>query len=464
MISHPGYDKLIERVYKHGQEHVFEFWDSLTADEKTTLLDELAGVDFEGLASLFARARESEGAASGFKPAPCITLPETEAERARFAKAREAGRRHIEEGRVAAFVVAGGQGTRLGFDGPKGVYRVGPVSGKSLFQIHAEKILKSSMKYGASIPWLVMTSQANHDDTLSYLCENRYFGLDERDVIVFPQGMIPSLDVRGRLILEGPCRLFRNPDGHGGSLGALASSGALAELERRGIETISYFQVDNPLVSIIDPVFVGFHVLEGAEVSSKALEKAYPEEKIGVFVEFADRTLGVMEYSDLSLEMQRMRDESGRLLYRMGSIAVHLFSRDFVKRLTTGAGLRLPFHVAKKKIKAYAPGGVREIEGYKFEKFVFDALPLTARNVILETRREEEFAPVKNKSGVDSVESARELMSALHKSWLLERGVHVPPEVEVVEISPLLAIAAEDLSPDISVPRRREVYLDAAQR
>ncbi len=464
MILHPGYEQLIERVYRHGQEHVFEFWDSLSGNEKTALLDELAGVDFEELETLFAGAKDGGKAAPDFSPAPCITLPETEAERARFTGAREAGGRHIEEGRVAAFVVAGGQGTRLGFDGPKGIYRVGPVSGKSLFQIHAEKILKSSMKYHASIPWLVMTSQANHADTLSYLHENRFFGLDEQNVIVFPQGMIPSLDARGRLILESPCRLFRNPDGHGGSLGALASSGALAELERRGIETISYFQVDNPLVAIVDPVFIGFHVLEGAEVSSKALEKAYPEEKIGVFVEFKDRTLGVMEYSDLPLEMQRKRDGSGRLLYRMGSIAVHLFSRVFVKRLTSGAGVRLPFHVAKKKIKAYAQGGAQEIEGYKFEKFVFDALPLTARNVILETRREEEFAPVKNKSGVDSVESAQELMSALYKSWLIGRGIALPPEVEIVEISPLLAIAPEDLSESIGVPRRREVYLDAGKR
>jgi UDP-N-acetylglucosamine/UDP-N-acetylgalactosamine diphosphorylase len=272
--------------------------------------------------------------------------------------------------------------------------------------------------------------------------------------------MIPSMDSGGKLILEGPGKIFKNPDGHGGSLTALRTSGALDEMEKRGIDIISYFQVDNPLVNIIDPVFIGFHVREGAEVSSKGLMKAYPEEKIGVFVKFSDGNTGVMEYSDLSPELQHAKDSGGKLVYCMGSIAIHLFNVSFIRRITGGSLVSLPFHVARKKISAYTARGPHEIDGYKFEKFVFDALPLTDKNVVLEIRREEEFAPVKNKSGVDSVETAQELMIGQHRRWLELKGIAVPAGVSRIEISPLLATEPEDIPENLSVPEKEDVYLE----
>jgi UDP-N-acetylglucosamine/UDP-N-acetylgalactosamine diphosphorylase len=459
MISFDGYDGVIKKVYDHHQDHVFQYWGKLHDREKKNLLDDLSGVDFELLEAL---SLQIDGAApdiSDFEPAPFTPIPRREEEIDEYRAAGDAGRGHIREGRVAAFVVAGGQGSRLGFEGPKGRYPVGPVSGKSLFQIHAEKLLKYSSKYGTAIPWLIMTSQVNHPETVQFLEENDYFGLGKDDVMVFSQNMIPSLDKEGRLLLETRCSLFKNPDGHGGSLAALNTSGALDFLERRGIETISYFQVDNPLVRIIDPVFIGFHVMERASVSSKAVQKDSPDEKVGVFVRFHHKRIGVMEYSDLSEVKKNLRDEAGVLRFSMGNIAIHLFNRDFIREITSGEKMALPYHVARKKIKAYVQGGMREVEGYKFEKFVFDALPLTDRNIVFETLRDEEFAPVKNRSGVDSVETARQLMSDLYRSWLRERNIAIPARVRVIEISPLIAVEPGDLDGSLSVPDQNEVYL-----
>ncbi|HSV97300.1 MAG TPA: UDPGP type 1 family protein [Spirochaetota bacterium] len=460
MISYPDRSDVIQRVYDHGQEHVFTFWEQLPDVKKKALLDDVASIDFDLLSRLYLQARESKPTAMGFEPAPYIPAPSGNKDLRRFDAAREEGIALIRKGVVAAFVVAGGQGSRLGFGGPKGLFGVGPVSGKSLFQIHAEKILKSSIKYGAPIPWLIMTSQANHEDTVRYLTANRHFGLDEKDVYIFPQSMIPSLDTGGKLILESPSAIFKNPDGHGGSLDALADSGTLAAMRKRGIGIISYFQVDNPLISIIDPVFIGFHAQRGADISSKGLMKAYPGEKIGVFVRFDDGTIGVVEYSDLPERLQNMRDGSGALRFCMGSIAIHLFCVGFLEKITGGSAVSLPFHVARKKITPCTPSGPAEIEGFKFEKFVFDALPLTDKNIVLETIREDEFAPIKNPSGVDSVESAHELMTGLYRRWLGERGILIPSLVKKLEISPLLALEAADIPDSLSIPDAESVYLE----
>lgn len=460
MITYPGYDDVIQRALRHGQRHLFTLWNDCDDSEKKRLLDDIAAVDFDLLSRLYRQAAAPDAAMSMYEPAPYIALPHDAASHAAFSEARDKGIDHIKKGKAAAFVVAGGQGSRLGFDGPKGIFPVGPVTGKSLFQIHAEKILKYAEKYGVSIPWLVMTSQANHEATAEYLKSRGRFGLDEKDVILFAQNMIPSLDTAGKLILESKCSIFKNPDGHGGSLTALASSGALAEVDRRGIDVISYFQVDNPLVNIIDPVFIGFHVTRNANVSSKGLMKAYPEEKIGVFVKFEGGEIGVIEYSDLPEKLQNSVDATGRLSYCMGSIAIHLFSVPFIKTITDGSGVSLPFHIARKKIAAYGPDGIAEIDGFKFEKFVFDALPLTDRNIVLEIRREDEFAPVKNKTGVDSLETAQELMVNQHRQWLEKSGVQIPPSAKIIEISPLRAVDAGDITGGITLPDEERIYLE----
>lgn len=458
MIKCKGYEKTIESVYRFNQEHVFEYWKELNNKQRKELLDELSGIDFQLMDDLFTHRNEIT-AKRGFTPAPYIPLPES-CDDDKYKKAKEAGIEFIKQGNVAALLVAGGQGSRLGFDGPKGIFPVGPVSGKSLFRIHAEKILKSSRKYGTVIPWYIMTSVENHDATTKYFSENKYFGLKKNQVTFFTQDMIPSLDKNGKLILKNGYAISMNPDGHGGTLTALASSGALADMKKKGINAISYFQVDNPLVSIIDPVFTGYHILNNSDASSKGVIKTGPGEKVGVFVVFDSGETGIVEYSDLSEEKKNAMDSRGKLMFCMGNPAIHLFKRSYIEELTSGGNISLPYHLAVKKIESFSHGENKTVEGYKFEKFVFDALSMTGKNTIMETAREHEFAPVKNASGVDSAGTAKDLMSRLYHKWLSQRGISIPASVRTIEISPLLAVESGDLPFDLKVPDKEMVYLE----
>ncbi|MDA3900697.1 MAG: UTP--glucose-1-phosphate uridylyltransferase [Spirochaetes bacterium] len=458
MISFPGYDDLIKKIYDEGQEHVFFHWDSLTENEKQELLDDLADVDFKEIKEQFEKATQVTTKRLDYSPADYIRLPKTDEELENFAEARETGIAAIKKGRVCTFIVAGGQGSRLGYDGPKGAYEYTPVKHKSLFQLYSEKILKNSELYDVEIPLLIMTSNTNHKQTLEHFESNNYFGLSSDNVFMFKQDMIPSLTTEGKLILRTKSSLFRNPNGHGGSLIALKKSGVLEKMKKRGIDLISYFQVDNPMVCPVDPAFIGFHIQENAEISSKALTKAYPQEKVGNFVVFSDNTLGIVEYSDLPDDKAYEKDDNNSLRYSAGNLAIHIFSVDFILRITSDS-FTLPFHLAEKKITSYNSGEPSKIEGYKFEKFVFDALPLTDTNVIMEASRRNEFAPVKNRTGLDSVDSSRQLMMDLHRGWLEERGIKIPDSVAIIEISPLVALGAEDLDPDITIPDKPEVYI-----
>lgn len=459
MIQFPGYEKTIRAVYECSQEQVFEFWDECTDTEKKTLLESLFSVNFSELAEMFRKAREPSLRTLDFVPAEYIAHPKSVQEIEERKKAKLAGEAYMRKGKVAAFVVAGGQGSRLGFEGPKGAYCMSPVRNKPLFRLHAEKLIKYSLKYGCDIPLFVMTSETNHEETVSFFKKNNYFGLEKDNVFFFSQNMVPSVDTAGKIVLSGKCSILKNPDGHGGSLTALRASGALEEMKKRHIETIAYFQVDNPAVAIFDPVFIGLHIGAKSEVSSKAIIKANPGEKVGSFVRFADGHDGIVEYSDLSGQKQNELKSDGTLAYGAGSIAVHLFDRTFVERITSGGHLSLPIHAASKKLKKYTPQSFIELDGYKFEKFVFDALPLAERTLVMETLREEEFAPVKNLSGADSSESAKKILSDLYRAWCLVRGIHVPFSVEIIEISPLVAVSPEDLDASLIIADQKSVYV-----
>ncbi|MFO7897709.1 MAG: UTP--glucose-1-phosphate uridylyltransferase, partial [Planctomycetota bacterium] len=315
-------DTLIRRLERTGQEAVARHLEQLDPPARERLEAQLAGFDYalvERLASV-AKAGGPPGTVGEFEPAPVVPLRRPPEE---IDAARRAGEEAIRAGTVAAFVVAGGQGSRLGYDGPKGCYPIGPLSGKSLFQIHAEKVLAAGRRYGADIPLYVMTSGTNDAAVRRFFEQNDHFGLAARDVFFCRQRMIPAFDQSGRFLLEAPDRVFVNPDGHGGSYHALSASGAFDHMAGRGIERISYFQVDNPLVPAVDPLFVGEHVRRGSEMSSKVLEKRDALEKLGVFG-YVDGELRVVEYSDMSEELQRRRRPDGSLRYRYGSIAVHV--------------------------------------------------------------------------------------------------------------------------------------------
>ena len=297
---------------------------------------------------------------------------------------------------------------------------------KPLFQVFAEKILAAGRRYGRPLHWFIMTSHANHAATEAFFAEHRFFGLDRARVHFFRQGRMPAVNFEGKILLETKSSLALSPDGHGGSLRALQRSGALDLMHREGVDTLSYFQVDNPLVRCIDPAFVGWHHLRGSEMSSKMVAKAYAEEKVGVFCA-QDGRLTVVEYSDLPLELQRETDAAGKLRYVAGSIAIHVLDREFVRRMAGGGeGVALPFHRADKKIPtldaAGAPVRPEKPNGVKFELFVFDAVPFARAPLVIETLRTDEFSPVKNADGADSPLTCRNDQLRQFARWLRAEG------------------------------------------
>ena len=301
-------DKLIAAFRAAGQGQVFAFWDSLPESARRELLGQAAEIDLAEVDRLNRSLVFKSGGGGvdldGLAPAPYERLPGNGGDVAKWAQARAAGEAALRAGRVAAFTVAGGQGTRLGYDGPKGTFPVTPLKAKPLFQVFAEKIRAIGLRHGRPLHWFIMTSHANHGQTEAFFVEQRFFGLDQGRVHFFRQGRMPAVDFSGKILLETPGSLALSPDGHGGSLRALHRSGALDLMKAEGIDTISYFQVDNPLVRCVDAAFIGFHLLARSEMSSKMVPKAYPEEKVGHFCVQHGKVI-VVEYSDMPLAMQR---------------------------------------------------------------------------------------------------------------------------------------------------------------
>jgi UDP-N-acetylglucosamine/UDP-N-acetylgalactosamine diphosphorylase len=433
--------ELLSRLRAHGQTHLLLGWDEMKPAERAALIEQLEAIDFAELLALAGKGQEAAApSVDDIAPLPVESPGADPADRAR-------GEEALRRGEIAALVVAGGQGSRLGFEKPKGMYAVGPVSGATLFQIHSEKILALSRRYGRPIPLLVMTSDATDGETRAFFEENRYFGLAPRSVIFFRQGAMPALCERShRLLLESRGRLFLSPNGHGGTLTALAERGILDRLHDSGVKHVFYFQVDNPLVRICDPVFVGRHIARRSEASSKVVFKDAPEERVGVFAVVKGRC-GMIEYSDLSRELAHARESDGTLRFRAGNPAIHLFSVEFLARVTGSGGL--PYHVARKAAPYFDPetGAVvdpgTEPNALKFERFIFDALPLAERWLAVETRREEEFSPLKNATGADSPETVYRAQIALHARWLEHAGIATGGHP--VEVSPLFALDAEEL-------------------
>lgn len=446
-------DALRTQFEEAGQGHVFRFFDDLSPDQQAQLLQQAGDIDLAELDELVQTLvlAEKSGSLSldDVEPAPFIPLPTNGGEQTEWDAAFAKGEEALKAGRVAAFTVAGGQGTRLGFDGPKGTFPVTPVTKKTLFQVFAEKILASSRHYGKPIPWFIMTSVINHEATVAFFEEHDFFGLDPKDVTFFSQGLMPAVDLEGKIILESPDFIALSPDGHGGSLRALVRNGCVQAMKDRGIDLVSYFQVDNPLVRCVDPAFIGFHLLGESELSSKACLKAYAGEKVGVFVKRGEN-VEVLEYSDMPDSMSEATDETGTLLYQAGSIAIHIFCRDLIEKIGEGkdASVRLPFHRANKKVPTINDAGEAvkpdSPNGVKFETFVFDALPFAKNPVVIQTAREDDFSPVKNAEGNDSPETSRQDQLRQFARWVKAAGLELAVDETGLpafdfEISPLFA-------------------------
>jgi UDP-N-acetylglucosamine/UDP-N-acetylgalactosamine diphosphorylase len=434
---------LVARYEAAGQGHVFRFLPRLSDVERGSLLAQARGIDVDVVAGL-AALHDPSAKTGAVEPPGDELLPLASALAGR-ADAHARGVEELRAGRVAVVVAAGGQGTRLGSTAPKGLWPVGPTSGKTLFQWHGDKVAFWAREIRRPIPFVVMVSEATQRATEDALRWYGHFGLDASWVRTPCQGSLPPLDDAGRMLLETPSRIARSPNGHGGLFAALVSSKLLDLFEDHGVRTLAYVQIDNPLIRTVDPAFIGFHVGRGSRISSKSVAKRDASEKVGVFARVGGRP-SIVEYTELTDAQSRASAADGSLVFGQANIAAHCVDVAFARRI---AAEGLPVHRARKKVPFVDVDGrvvsPEKPNATKFESFLFDAIPRAERSLVVETTRAEEFSPIKQNEGVDSPETARADLIAMFRGWHERAGLPCPDGA--VEVDPSKA-------PDETVFRR----------
>ena len=429
-----------ERLSAHGQQHVLHFFDQLAAEQQQSLLQQLEALDLDWLD----RAIATEIEATDPSLISCYEQVIKPGD-PREAEALDRGKKALEQGRVGTLLVAGGAGTRLGFDGPKGAFPLGAISGNTLFQMHAERLVGLGRRYGVIPPLYLMTSPANHEETCRFFAEHDRFGMPAERVLIFPQGQAPAVDERGKLLLESAHSLVLTANGNGGLFAAMRDGGAFAHMHDVGVETISYIQIDNPLALSCDPLFTGYHLQAECQLSCKAIAKTGPFERVGNYARVGGR-LGIVEYTEIPEALATEKDAAGELLYGYGNPGLFNWSREYAEQ---SAAAELPVHKAHKKIAHIDESGARvepsAPNGYKLETFALDTLLTAERTIVMACDRDAEFAPVKNASGTDSPESAQGLMTALFRNWITAAGGTVADGIRI-EIDPGYAIDAAELA------------------
>jgi len=456
------YHHAVETLKSHGQEHLLRWWEDLAPPSRKHLISEIEAIPWTQLGVLIethVRRTPVERIPDELEPPKVLPRVPSNDQEPLYQEAIALGEKLIRGGKVAALTVAGGQGTRLGFEGPKGAMTITPIREKTLFQLFAETILALRKRYDVDLRWYIMTSAATHQQTVGLLKDHDYYDIPEEDVVLFSQGMLPTFDFQGKMLMTDKGRLSLAPDGHGGSLKALVASGSLRDMQARGIEYISYFHVDNPLVRVLDPLFIGLHALTHSEMSSKAATKVDDLEKVGNLC-MSHGHLHVIEYSNFAEDLARSRNADGSRRFDVGSLGIHMIDVAFVDRIIAQR-FDLPYHRAEKMITWMDENGFLRtpstLNGVKLETFVFDALPLAKDPLVLEVDRQEEFSPVKNAKGVDSVESAMRDQVCRAVRWLEEAGAKIPKGHDgepgiTVEIAPSYALTAEDVARRVSKP------------
>ena len=459
------------RLAEFGQQHLLQFWDELDARQQQGLLKQIAAIDVAQIERLAGGGQDEEDWEAVLQhagPPPAFRLDRA---RNRFtqAAAQAAAEEALAAGKLGIVLVAGGQGTRLGFDHPKGMFRLGPVSDRSLFQMHIDQLRVLAQRYQVRLPLYLMTSPATDEETVEFLESHDRFGLPSDDLLYFCQGTMPAIDDEGRILLEEKGRIFLSPDGHGGMLAALAGSGCLRDARQRGIEQLFYFQVDNPLVRLCDRELVGYHLLAESEMSTQVVAKQSPDDKVGNVVSVGGQ-LRVIEYSDLPADAGGQREADGSLRFWAGSIAIHVFSIEFLERCMR-SDESLPFHRARKKVPCVDRKGItvtpEKPNATKFEKFIFDLMPLAHNAIVVEADEREVFAPLKNASGAekDTPEACRQAIVDRSRRWLKSVGAVVDPNA-MVEIHPDFALDREELRQRVPPGEvfRGEVYLQGSSK
>jgi len=452
--EYSNYSAHIRKVLEAEQAHVFRWWAEIDFSGKEHLLLQISSIDFDLLQRLYSKyLRKENHALQGVKKPPdVISVPVSQSEKERAQRAETVGKNVLRKGEIAILTVAGGQATRLGIDSPKGTLPVSPINKKSIFRLHAEKIYALQKKYTHSIPWYIMTSETNDKETRDFFASHNFFGLEPQQVIFFTQQMVPCIDLNGKLLMNSKSNIVMSPNGHGGTIIALKEKHILDDMKKRGIKHIFYHQVDNVLIKIADPVFVGYHIEKEAEMSLKVVEKYDPEEKVGVIVD-VNGCLQMVEYSELSEEDRYKRNEDGSLLYKAGNIAIHMFRIDFLEKVHKERD-PLPYHIAIKKVPFLNENGEfiypKTKNAIKFETFIFDILKYLEKSVIMEVVRNEEFSPIKNAEGENSPATARQDMINLFGRWLQNAGVSIPFDynnnvIGQIEISPCFALDEDEV-------------------
>lgn len=452
------------KLERAGQAHVLQ--PPPPDENRAAFLQQLQAVDLDDLPRLL-QTSLAGAKTEGRQVEPFPSTPLADLSASEVAAMRRRGLQMIANGEVAALLLAGGQGTRLGTSAPKGCYDIGLPSGKSLFQYHCEKIRSvkklaareaaegaaapEAAEGSARLPLLVMTSDATDAETRAFFGANGHFGLPPDDVIFFQQGMLPCLTPEGKLLLDSPGVLATAPNGNGGVYVSLRDSGALQSLEASGVRSVFQFGVDNILCHVAEPTFLGFCAERGADCAAKTVAKRAPHEPVGV-VATVDGAPAVVEYSEITKEMAEGVGEGGRLHFGSAHICVNYFSVPFLRTFCEKELATLPLHVARKKIPHTTADGQRvspdSPNGIKLELFIFDTFRHAKSMVALEVPRDEEFAPVKNPPGAkdDSPDTARQLINALSRKRVTAAGGHIEGDGDaVLEVSPLLSYAGEGL-------------------
>lgn len=460
-----SYEKLRETLSAHGQEQLIEFWADLTDSEREELTKEILKLDLAEVNETFRRANETtkvilEKTDDDLKPIPQThyeSVPGLSNEKVQ--EYENIGLREISEGRVGVLLLAGGQATRLGFGHPKGMYNVGLPSKKTLFQIQAERIVRvqrmAAEKYGkeGKITWYIMTSEHTMAPTAEFFRDHGYFGLNEDNIVFFEQGRLPCFDFEGKILLDEKHKLASAPDGNGGLYRALKTQGILQDIAKRGVLHLHAHSVDNILIKVADPVFIGYCQTKNADCAAKVVLKSSPSEAVGVVCR-VNGHYKVVEYSELTDEAANLRNPDGRLTFSAGNICNHYFSSQFLSKICDFE-TKLKLHVAKKKIPYVDHNGTRqkpsEPNGIKMEKFIFDVFEFAENFICLEVARDVEFSALKNADSAkkDCPSTAREDLLRLHRKYIREAGGEIADDVDV-EISPLLSYGGENLEDYVS--------------
>ncbi|KAL2632710.1 hypothetical protein R1flu_004189 [Riccia fluitans] len=448
---------LLERFKDYGQDQTLAYWHELSPEERDILIRDLELVDLPRVSRIVRKSlrKQDKPALQPISDAEVATLEtRTQEERGRW---WGLGLRAISEGKLAVLLLSGGQGTRLGSKEPKGCFNIGLPSGKSLFQLQAERILRVQKLSSQStpngrvvrVPWYIMTSPFTDEATKKFFQSRKYFGLEPDQVTFFQQGTLPCITKGGRFIMSNPYTIATAPDGNGGVYSALKSSGCLEDMARRGVRYVDVYSVDNALVRVADPLFLGYWIDQGTSCAAKVIKKAYPQERVGVFVHYGKGgPVGVAEYTELNSDLQfAINQETGRLAFRWSNICMHMFSLDFLNTVVQELEKDCIYHQAEKKVPSV--DGV--IDGIKLEQFIFDSIPYAPTISLFEVIREEEFAPVKNANGAttDSPDTASALLQRLHMGWVVSAGGSIAnvgnAYASGLEVSPLLSYAGEGL-------------------